>query len=204
MKVFLFDIGNVLVDYDYQILIKAIAESSGRPEEPPTAVDLNLSDQVEKGLISDEDYVDVLNETKGLSWTVEDLIGIWQRIFTVNRSGRTLFERATQAGMQVYTLSNIARFHINAIERNWPGFFDGATGLFHSYQLGMRKPNPDIYRHVLDTLGVACSDCFFIDDLPDNIAAARRLGIDAHQYIPANHSSIREKAAGFLDNCPAR
>jgi putative hydrolase of the HAD superfamily len=40
------------------------------------------------------------------------------------------------------------------------------------------KPDPAIYRHTLDKLGVAAQEAIFIDDIPANIAAARALGID--------------------------
>ena len=155
-------------------------------------------DEVEKGDISDTEYVECLNESKGLSWTVVDLIAIWSRMFSINEVGRGLFLEAIQAGVQVYTLSNIAGHHINAIESNWNGFFDGAAGMFLSYQIGTRKPDPLIYRHVLEALDTPAEQCFFIDDRSENIDSAREAGIHAHQFIPENHSKIREEATSFF------
>jgi 2-haloacid dehalogenase len=109
-----------------------------------------------------------------------------------------LFEEAVAAGTPVYLLSNIAAFHINAIERNWPDFFQGVSGMFLSYRIGVRKPHPYIYRYALDALGAEGGQCFFIDDLPDNVETARSFGIDAHLYLPGNHASIREAAASFF------
>ncbi len=197
MKYFLFDIGNVLANYDFQMLLEAYA--NGGEVLPLTERDLDIYHQVERGEVSDEQYVVYLNETKGLAWTVDEMTALWCRMFSINKMGQSLFEQATMAGTSVYTLSNISKFHMDAIDRNWSGFFDDATGLFLSYQIGVRKPHPEIYRHVLDDLDAKGEQCFFIDDLPENIEAARAAGIHAHQFIPENYAAIREAAMEFFD-----
>ncbi len=197
-KYFIFDIGNVLVNFDFQVLLRQIAADSGTPVEQPTARDLEMHHAVEEGVISDQAFVDYLNEAKGLCWKVDDLIGIWRKMFTVNETGYGMFREAIAHGLPVYTLSNIAEHHIEAIERNWPGFFNGATGLFLSYQVGVRKPNVEIYRHMLDDLGAKGEQCLFIDDLARNVEAARAAGIHALQFIPENHAAIRDEVLKFF------
>ncbi len=197
-KYFIFDIGNVLVNFDFQILLQQIAADSGAPVKQPTERDLEMHHAVEEGVISDQDFVDYLNAAEGLSWTVETLIGVWQKMFTVNQTGYGLFKEAIARGLPVYTLSNIAEHHIEAIERNWPGFLDGATGLFLSYQVGARKPNAEIYRHMLENLGVQGEQCLFLDDLERNVDAARAAGIHALQFIPENHAAIHKAVGEFF------
>ena len=197
-KYFIFDIGNVLTDFDFQIMFRRIAADSGRAPEPLTARDIEMHDAVEKGWITDQQWVDYLNQAKGLSWTLDDLIGVWQQMFTVNPVGRNLFLDSIARGIPVYTLSNIAKHHIDAIERSWPGFFDGATGLFLSYQMGCRKPDEAIYLQMLEQLGVEGKQCLFIDDHPENIETARAAGIHALQFIPENHVAIRKAVDEFF------
>ncbi len=197
-KYFIFDIGNVLVDFDFQILLEQIAVDSGMPFEPPTDRDLEMHHAVEEGVINDQAFVDYLNDAKGLSWTVDDLVGVWQKMFTVNQIGYGLFREAIARGLPVYTLSNIAEHHIAAIERNWPGFFDGATRLFLSYEIGVCKPDSKIYRHLLDDLGVEGAQCLFIDDRADNVEAACAAGIHALQFIPENHAAIQDEVLKFF------
>ena len=48
-----------------------------------------------------------------------------------------------------------------------------------SCQVGMRKPDPDIYVFVCNQLGLAPKDCLFLDDHPDNIRGALAVGLDA-------------------------
>jgi putative hydrolase of the HAD superfamily len=199
MKYFLFDIGNVLTNFDFQRLLRAYADDSGRPVGVQTDMDEEMYVQVEKGLISEKAYVEYLNETKGLNWTTDNLHLIWQEIFSLNEVGNRLFSRAKASDAEVYTLSNIAHYHIRAIENNWAGFFEGTTGLFMSYKMGVRKPDPRIYAMVLEELGADAHNCFFIDDLPENIEAAKDCGIDAHLFVPSTYAVVEEEAAAFFD-----
>ncbi len=198
MKYFLFDIGNVLANFDFQILLQAYADDSGRPLAPQSDLDEAIYIQVETGELSESAYVEYLNTSKGLDWSVGNLAEVWQRIFTINPVGRGLYEQAIRTGVPVYTLSNIAQYHVDALEKNWSGFLEEATGLFMSYQMGVRKPDPQIYTMVLDQLDVDGEQCFFIDDLLENVEAARAVGIQAHQFIPANYAAVRKAADAFF------
>ena len=198
MKYFLFDIGHVLVDFDYQIFLDAIAQATEKPCESLLGRDLEMHYAVETGDINDAQWVEYLNQSMGVPWTLEELTQLWSRIFTKQKEGRLLFEDAKRSNVPVYLLSNIAKHHIDAIETNWPGIFDNISGKFFSYQIGVRKPHPDIYRHALNELGVEGSQCFFIDDLPENIEAARSFGINAHPFAPGNLGAIRDAAKAFF------
>jgi len=199
MKYFLFDIGHVLVDFEFQDFLDTVSKAAGQTCEPLTELDLEMHDAVEKGNISDAEWVAYLNQAKGMSWTVDDLIGVWSEMFSLHETGHRLFSEVLDADVPVYTLSNIAQHHMDAIENNWNGFFTGVQGLFLSYKMGVRKPDPTIYRQTLDHLDAEGEQCFFIDDRPENIEAARAEGIIAHQFIPENHTTIREAAAAFFD-----
>lgn len=199
MKYFLFDIGNVLANFNFQHLLQAYADHSGRPVGPQTDEDESMYVQVEKGLLSEAEYVAYLNQRKGLNWTVDHLHLVWQDIFSINERGRALFEKAASNGEAVYTLSNIADYHIRALENNWNGFFEPATGLFMSYKIGVRKPDPRIYQFVLNELGTTGDQCFFIDDLQENVEAARHAGIQAHRFVPETYDDVEQAASEFFN-----
>ncbi|NLX25176.1 MAG: HAD family phosphatase [Lentisphaerae bacterium] len=197
MKAILFDIGNVLVDFEFGQLYEVHAEHSGRPVIPFSDHDLERRNAVEMGQISDAQWVEYLNGAKGLNWSVDDLINVWRGLFSVNKTGYALFRRAVKSNVRVYTLSNIAQHHIDAIEANWPGFFSGADGLFFSYQMGVRKPHPNIYRHALAQMDCLPEECLFIDDLPENVNAARALGFQAIQFVPENYTLVMDAFSRF-------
>lgn len=197
-KIFLFDIGNVLMDFDLQILLDRLARDSGQPLRALSAQDVEMYCAAETGRISDQEYIDYLNAAYGLNWSIADYIQIWEEMFSVNPVGRSLFLGALERELPVYTLSNIAQHHMDAIEQVEPGFFQGATGLFLSYQMGVRKPHPDIYKQALAQLGVDGEQCLFIDDMPENVAAARAAGIQAYQFVPETYDQVKETVDSFF------
>ena len=67
---------------------------------------------------------------------------------------------------------------------------DLATALRYLAELGLVKPDPAIYRHMLDATGRAPGECFFIDDNAGNVEAARALGIVAHRFT--DPASLRD------------
>ena len=73
--------------------------------------------------------------------------------------------------------------------RSFYGIEPLIDAFFISGDLGVRKPDPQIYRIALDTLGTYPSECVFIDDSPERVDVARELGInsilfnrDGHDY----------------------
>jgi putative hydrolase of the HAD superfamily len=57
---------------------------------------------------------------------------------------------------------------------DFPGLFDTVV---LSGEVGMRKPEPEIFRHAAQTLGLPPEECVFIDDMPANVAAAQACGM---------------------------
>ena len=198
MKCFLFDIGNVLTNFTFQELLQAYAEHSGQPLGEQTDRDEEMYLKVEIGGISEPEYVEYLNEAKGLNWTVDNLHMVWREMFSLNYDGIGLFAKAKASAEKVCTLSNIADYHVRAIEYNWKGFFNNVDHLFMSYRMGVRKPDTRIYEMVLETLGVPGNQCFFIDDLQVNVEAARAVGFHAYQFVPGTHFEVRQAAAAFF------
>ena len=199
MKVFLFDIGNVLCDFTYENFLNTYEEISGKHVGMDGVVEEELYHAVERGDISDQTYVDRMNQHYNTTWSVEDLKQAWQQIFTANESGRALYFQAIDKKIPVYTLSNIAQYHISAIEQNWDNLLSSATGLFLSYEMGFRKPDLMIYKMVINQLQIPAEDCFFVDDLTENIEAARKIGMQAHQFTPENYNVVKEQAAAFFN-----
>ncbi|MFD1931728.1 HAD family hydrolase [Nonomuraea mangrovi] len=62
----------------------------------------------------------------------------------------------------------------------WDDVFDA---IVISGEIGMRKPEPRIFQHALDLIGLSGPECVFIDDIEANIAAARELGIGVIHHL---------------------
>jgi putative hydrolase of the HAD superfamily len=115
------------------------------------------------------DHAEELNRWDVRLWTVEDPVMVaWQL-------------KLKQRGLLTAILSNIGDDVHASVEReyDWIHRFDV---LVWSYQLGIVKPDPEIYRHTLRELGTRPEETLFIDDRRTNVEAARALGIQAIEY----------------------
>ena len=198
-KHYIFDMGNVLVDFDLQVVRRCVMDAAGADVFPDV---LKLQDtakvvEVETGVISSEQYVEHICELTGLQLTLEQLIGVWREGFTLNAAGMALFDDLLGQGLSVHILSNIAWHNEEAVKRNWPGFFDRAHSNFLSYEMGFHKPDKRIYRLAVDRLGAAPENCFFLDDKPENVEGARAVGMDAHVFGADRLPDIREALERF-------
>ena len=83
-----------------------------------------------------------------------------------------LVRRARAAGIRTALLSN--SWGNDYPRDGWDEMFDVVV---ISGEVGMRKPEPRIFRHTLDRLGLEAEQCVFVDDLRPNIRAAADLGL---------------------------
>jgi putative hydrolase of the HAD superfamily len=139
----------------------------------------------DSGLNLAPDAVEELNRWDARMWTTENpRMLAWQQ---------ALKER----GLRTAILSNMGDSVLENMKRefDWLNRFDV---LVWSYQLGMAKPDPAIYRHTLAQLGVLPKETLFIDDKPVNVEAARTLGING--LVFTNVDQLRaDLAAHGLD-----
>jgi putative hydrolase of the HAD superfamily len=90
-------------------------------------------------------------------------------------------ESLQRAGVKTGLLSNIGDAMEAGIRARFPWLDEFAHHTF-SHQLGIAKPDPEIYRHATEGLNVPPGEILFIDDKQENIAAARSVGMFAVQY----------------------
>jgi putative hydrolase of the HAD superfamily len=108
--------------------------------------------------------IDELNQWDARMWTTQNpRMVAWQ-------------QRLTECGLRTAILSNMGDVVHTSIDRAfaWLKRFDV---LVWSYELGIAKPDPVIYRHTLKKLGTQPEETLFLDDKPVNIEAARALGM---------------------------
>lgn len=130
------------------------------------------------------DHAEELNRWDARLWTVENPIMVaWQL-------------KLKQRGLLTAILSNIGADVLASVERtfDWIHHFDV---LVWSYQLGIVKPDPEIYRHTLRELGTNPEETLFIDDRRPNVEAARALGIQALEYSSVDQLREELIAAGL-------
>lgn len=200
----IFDIGNVLVEWHPERMYDA-AIGPDRRKALFANVDLGaMNDRVDMG----EEIADVVQETATANPEYRDEILMWHSNWLdMLRPDIPLTAdllRALRArGMAVHALSNFGTSTLALAEQHFPVLteFDSR---FVSGHLAMMKPDPAIYAHVEASVGVSPEALFFIDDRPENIAAAAGRGWQTHLFETPEKLADRLYALRLLDRAAAR
>jgi putative hydrolase of the HAD superfamily len=121
---------------------------------------------------------------------------IYNDVFSVNPPVLDLMKRL-KANYPLILLSNTDVERFGFIKKMFPEIllFDDYV---LSYEVGYMKPHPEIYREALKKARVPAEECVFLDDLPENVEEALRLGINAIQYGPQTDLEARLKQLGMV------
>jgi FMN phosphatase YigB (HAD superfamily) len=177
---FIFDLGKVLVDFDYSIAARKIAARSTQ-----SPVDLHaflgaspLLLEYESGLMTRESFFTAISSNIAFSGDVAEFGGYFADIFAEIPPMIQLHTELRQRGFKTYIFSNTNDLAIEHIRRNFP-FFQNFDGYIFSYEVGGLKPQPKIYEAMEAMSGQRGRDLIYIDDRPENIAAGLERGWQA-------------------------
>ena len=190
----LFDFGGVLIDLDYDATPAALRRLSraGSTVEYSQARQAELFDRFETGHLSPAEFRDGLRRSYDLDATDEQLDAAWHAmLLDVPAERLALIGELRARGHQTALLSNTNALHIAEINRRLAGRYGFKHGIadvldrvFYSQEVGLRKPGEEIFRHALDEMGWQAVDTLFIEDSPQHVATARRLGLRVLHLAP--------------------
>ncbi len=175
-----FDLGKVLLDFDYGILARRMAsQSSLSAEDILTVVNQTpLLHRYETGLISDREFYDAVVKATGFRGTEEEFLNWFGDIFTEIVPMVELQKELVCRGVPTYVFSNTNAQAIRHV-RKFFDFYRQFTGEVLSYEVGSMKPDSRIYEAVECVSGFTGKDLLYLDDRPENIAAGDSRGWQA-------------------------
>jgi glucose-1-phosphatase len=191
---FLFDIGRVLLDFDFESSLSRLLPAGDKRHRLEKL--LARKDEFETGRIDPDAYTRWALDVLGSAASHDEFHARWREIFTPNEPMWQCVRRLAARGHRLILFSNTNSIHCPWLFRRFPEF-----SLFHeavlSFEVGAVKPHPPIYRHAIDVHGLDPSSTLYIDDLPENIAAGRDFGFQCHQYDLRDHSACERWLATF-------
>lgn len=187
-RALLFDIGNVLVRFDFTQAAQRFAEMSDASAEEVLKRLAPFKDDLESGRITNAHFVEQSMALIGFRGTEEDFIRIWGDIFTENVPMVALV-RELAGKHPLYLLSNTSGLHKDWLFEKFDIFalFEGGV---YSHEAGCMKPHEPIYQLAIQQFNLDPASTFYIDDLGDNIVTGRRLGLVTHHYNPDKHDEM--------------
>ena len=107
-----------------------------------------------------------------------------------NKPVKDIVKKLRASGHKVVTGSNTFAPHWNFLLDMKPSPLDGFDGLYASHEMHLSKPSPAFYRYIAKAEGFDEKDCFFFDDSEVNVDAARSVGMRAFHYTEDNEALL--------------
>jgi 2-haloacid dehalogenase len=199
-KVVVFDLGKVLVDFDYSIAGRRIAAQSRlTPAEVQEYLDHSpLLYRYETGLMTRQEFFEAVRAHTGFRGDLETFGNFFADIFSEMPAMTALHAALRRKGIPTYIFSNTNDLAIEHIRRAFP-FFATFAGYILSYEIGAMKPAAKIYEELEKMSGRRGAEIVYLDDRQENIAAGAARGWQTIlQTEPAKSQSALE-TLGLLD-----
>lgn len=185
-KAVVFDIGNVLLDFDYGRTARAIEKSCqlSAAELHKHLAASPLFDAFESGHISGSQFFEEFKNISCYNGPMDEFAERFGDIFTEVPEMIAFNESLRARGIPTYILSNTNEFSIRWIRKRYP-FFANFTGYIFSHEHRCMKPGAHIYEVVEEISGFRGPALFYMDDREENVSAAV-----ARDWQAAHHTTV--------------
>lgn len=191
IKNIIFDIGRVLLEFNpKEYLLRKYKDETLASELHSAIFTTDEWLELDKGSLTDEEAIEIFSRRHaGHKMQIEEIMKDWHNILIPIEGTVCLLKKLKINGYKIVLLSN---FHLKAFEivyNRYP-FFRLADEMIISSRIKLLKPNREIYQHMLSTLSILPEESLFIDDTLVNIEGAKKLGINAVQFISSEQLEI--------------
>lgn len=200
-QVVIFDLGKVLIDFDFNRVAANIATRAKMlPEEIMRhLMTTPLLRRYETGLVSDQEFYHEMCRVTGFSGDLADFGVCFADMFTPIEAMIRLHSELRKNGLPTYIFSNTNGLAIQWIRQTYP-FFGDFDGYILSYKHGAMKPDPRLYEVVEQQTGRRAAELLYIDDRADNVETGRQRGWQVILQEHPEKTIAAVKALGLLNS----
>jgi HAD superfamily hydrolase (TIGR01509 family) len=191
LSVLVFDLGKVLVDFDYSIAANRIAPLCKTPGDPAKffSQHAGLLNSYELGMFTTQEFYNQIKSVSGFSGTPAEFNAFFADIFTPIQPMIDLQTELKKTRIPAYIFSNTNDLAVDHIRKRFP-FFSDFDGYVLSYEHGAMKPSAKLYEIVERMSGRRGAEILYIDDRPENVEAGSARGWQT--ILHENPSTTRE------------
>ena len=197
IKTIIFDIGNVLAGFEWKAYFRKFGYSKEVLARIAKAtVESKAWSEYDRGMLTDDEVLDeFVRNDPGIEKELRESLGNIDGMLVKYDYAIPWVKELKQKGYQVLVLSNFAhRAHHDC--KDVLVFLDYVDGGILSYQEKTIKPEPEIYRRLLERYHLVPQECVFLDDLESNLAAAAEFGIKTIHFTDKDSAAAALKELG--------
>ncbi len=184
-KAVIFDFGNVIINIEFQRIYQTFSKLTSKPIAyiEKRITEEQIFRRYESGQFTDEEFREIIRQTLCFALSDKEVDTAWNAILLDIPTERIDLINNIRKKYPVYLLSNTNNIHISASNnylneahgiKNLDVLFDK---LYLSYEMGMWKPDTEIYYEVLRSINLEPNQVIFFDDNLQNIESAMAIGM---------------------------
>lgn len=195
----IFDVGGVLISNQMAHVWRDVLETLQIDEAMFRTAWREMGIQLGNGQIEEAKFWRRFVKRTGSKGALPDeslFVREYEKRWSVHQEVLDLVGRLKRRGFKTAVLSNTISAHVT--HNREKGLYAPFDVLVFSNEVGMSKPEPNIYRHTLTLLGLPDRPeaAFFVDDLEENVAAARAVGMNGILFTDAAQLLLDVRALG--------
>lgn len=197
---FLFDLGNTLIKLAYERVLENICRDATATRDDVVRM-LEAAGgyrDLERGAITFIEFYHFVCESVGYRGSITDFRRVWSDLLDGVMPGMEELIEEIRERYRVAFLSNTNKIHVDELTRRYASLFRRDDRFVYSYRVGLAKPAPEIFRRSVEILGALPHHIVFVDDMIENVLAARSAGMRAFQFIDAPTLRQQLAAEGLL------
>ena len=185
IEVVFLDLGNVLAFHDDDVLCRRLSEYGGASPEVIREHLLGLWDPCNRGALAGDQLRRAVSQASGATTEMdaETFFRIWTCYFRIHHEVLPMVE-SLLGRAKVALISNTNEMQWRFLRPQLP-VLERFSALVLSYELGLAKPDPEIFRAALRRVGRPPEACAFFDDVSAYVEAACAVGIQGQVFTTA-------------------
>jgi glucose-1-phosphatase len=191
IKNIVFDLGGVIINIDPSRTVAAFSEITGKGlDEISERIKIfNLYYRYEVGELDDDGFRNLIRDFIGAPIEHKLIDTAWNALLLDIPVERIKIIRSLKEKYRLFLLSNTNSIHFKEVENilsstTGDSFYNLFEKVYLSYEIGMCKPDKEIYQYVLKDTNLNPQETLFIDDNLKNVEAASELGIKTVHLEP--------------------
>lgn len=184
----LFDLGNVIINIDYQFTINQLNSllPSDKTHLTESFFPSKFHKQYERGLISTSEFRNEVRNHFEEDWSDDQIDNLWNSLLKDIPLERIELIKRLKADYGLAVLSNTNELHIQRLDEILQQEFNVTSlhslfdQVYFSHELQMAKPDVEIYEEVAKRLNTDSQKILFFDDLKENLIGAEQVGYQTH------------------------